>query len=61
MYAKVPCPAHCFGAEATAFTALILSLADDGEIRVERDVTDRDDFDRLLRYVWLEVGGSRAC
>ncbi len=50
-------PVQWFGAEATAFTSLILSLADDVELRVERDVSDRDD-DRLLGYVWLEVGGE---
>ncbi len=51
-------PVQCFGAEATAFTTLLLSLDDDGELRVERDVSDRDRYGRLLRYVWLEIGGE---
>jgi micrococcal nuclease len=29
-------------------------------VLLERDVSERDRFDRLLRYVWLESGGTRT-
>jgi len=51
-------PVQCFGAEATRFTSLMLSLVPDGTVYVERDVSDRDRFGRLLRYVWLEIDGQ---
>lgn len=50
-------PVQCFGAEATASSSLLLSFAD-GAVYVERDVSDRDRFGRLLRYVWLDLGGA---
>jgi micrococcal nuclease len=33
-------------------------LVDDLDVVLERDVSDRDQFGRLLRYVWVEDGGS---
>ncbi|CAA9579408.1 MAG: hypothetical protein AVDCRST_MAG19-3692 [uncultured Thermomicrobiales bacterium] len=53
-------PAECFGAEATARTARMLPPG--REVWLERDVSDRDRYDRLLRYVWFvsrEDGGAR--
>jgi micrococcal nuclease len=41
-----------FGREASNFTKSELSGK---TIYLEKDVTDRDRFDRLLRYVWLEI------
>ena len=53
-------PDECFGAEATAFTAWLFSLAPDGEVWLEKDVSERDRFGRLLRYAWLDLGdGAR--
>ncbi|MGH2535068.1 MAG: thermonuclease family protein [Thermomicrobiales bacterium] len=42
---------ECYGDEATKKTESLL-VAADGEIWLESDVSDRDQFDRLLRYVW---------
>lgn len=33
-------------------------VVDDLEVVLERDVSDRDQFGRLLRYVWVEDAGS---
>jgi micrococcal nuclease len=41
-----------FGNIATE--ALADLIPDDGRIRVERDVEDRDQHDRALRYVWVD-------
>ena len=49
-------PVQCFGAEATGFTTWLLSLAD--EVYLETDVSERDRFGRLLRYVWVEIDGE---
>ncbi|MDQ3693056.1 MAG: thermonuclease family protein [Chloroflexota bacterium] len=51
-------PVGCYGAEASAFTTWLLSLG--GDIYLERDISDRDRFDRLLRYVWLDFGGGEV-
>lgn len=51
-------PEGCFGREAAEFTAWLLSLGAD--IYLERDVSERDQFDRLLRYVWLDFGGGEV-
>ncbi len=42
---------ECFGEEATRRTESLLVAAD--EVWLETDVRDRDQFDRLLRYVWI--------
>ena len=42
-------PVECFGPEASAFTADLLSPGT--AIRIERDVVGRDDYGRLLGYV----------
>lgn len=43
----------CFAEEATAALERLLS---DFELYMTADVSDRDRFDRLLRYLWLEDG-----
>lgn len=43
-------PAECFGPEAAAFTTGLLSP--DTEVRLVRDVVGRDDYGRLLAYVY---------
>ncbi|MCL4242118.1 MAG: thermonuclease family protein [Dehalococcoidia bacterium] len=42
-----------FGPEATDYHRKLLG---DGPVCLERDVSDRDRFGRLLRYAWLEDG-----
>lgn len=42
-------PAEYLGEEATAHNATLLA---EGPLRLELDVDDRDDFGRLLAYVW---------
>lgn len=43
-------PVECFGPEASARNGELVG----GEtVGLERDVSERDDFGRLLRYVWL--------
>lgn len=43
------------GAEATAANA---GLVEGREIVLERDVSETDQFDRLLRYVWIQNGST---
>lgn len=45
-------PVMCFGAEATAFTRDMISRAGN-DVYLEKDVSETDQYDRLLRYVWL--------
>ncbi len=49
-------PPECYGAEATAFLEGLLPHG--SELFLETDVSERDRFGRLLRYVWLERGGE---
>lgn len=49
-------PVQCFGPEATAFTKSLLP-ADIG-LHLERDVVARDDFGRMLAYVYLAGNGT---
>jgi micrococcal nuclease len=51
-------PEGCFGREANDFASWLLSLG--AEVYLERDVSERDQFDRLLRYVWLDFGGGEV-
>ncbi|HET7737242.1 MAG TPA: thermonuclease family protein [Tepidiformaceae bacterium] len=46
-------PVEPYGLEASALTRTLL---EDGWVCLERDISDRDRFDRLLRYGWLEDG-----
>jgi endonuclease YncB( thermonuclease family) len=47
-------PPECYGAEASAFLEGLLPVG--SELYLETDVSERDRFGRLLRYVWLERG-----
>ena len=48
-------PIECFGPEATAFTQELLPIGT--PIYIERDVVNRDDFGRLLGYVYRADDG----
>jgi micrococcal nuclease len=48
-------PAECFGPEATAFTAGL--VAPGTAVRLERDVVGRDDYGRVLAYVYRASDG----
>jgi micrococcal nuclease len=43
-------PAECFGDEATAYTESLLPVGT--PVRLERDVVGRDDYGRILAYVY---------
>ncbi|MEX0933619.1 MAG: thermonuclease family protein [Candidatus Paceibacterota bacterium] len=43
-------PVQCFGVEASKKNK---GLVEGKMVRLEKDITDRDKYDRLLRYVWL--------
>ncbi len=43
---------------AEAATAANRELVEGREVILERDVSERDRFDRLLRYVWVRDGGD---
>lgn len=47
---------ECFGAEASARTADLLPAGT--TVYLERDRTDADRYDRLLRYLWLDGDGG---
>ena len=47
-------PPECYGAEATAFLKELLPAG--SALYLETDVSERDRFGRLLRYVWLDRG-----
>jgi micrococcal nuclease len=51
-------PPECYGQEATDYLTWLLSLG--GQLYLETDVTDRDRYDRLLRYAWLDFGGGEV-
>lgn len=48
-------PAECFGDEATDFTADLLPIGT--PVRLERDVVGRDDYGRILAYVYRADDG----
>jgi micrococcal nuclease len=48
-------PAECFADEATAFTESLLAVGT--PVRLERDVVGRDDYGRLLAYVYRADDG----
>jgi micrococcal nuclease len=48
-------PAECFGDEATAFTESLLPVGT--PVRLERDVVGRDDYGRILAYVYRADDG----
>jgi micrococcal nuclease len=49
-------PVECYGAEATARTEDLLPPGT--TVYLERDRSDTDRYDRLLRYVWVDAGAS---
>ncbi|HEY0520500.1 MAG TPA: thermonuclease family protein [Ilumatobacteraceae bacterium] len=49
-------PIQCFGPEATKFTKSL--LPHDTPLHLERDVVARDDFGRMLAYVYLAADGT---
>ncbi len=52
-------PPECYGAEASRRTATMMPPG--AEVFLERDTTNRDRYDRLLRYVWyVDAGDGRA-
>jgi micrococcal nuclease len=48
-------PVECFGPEATAYLQFLLPAGT--EVRMERDVVGRDDFGRLLVYLYRTSDG----
>ena len=44
-------PVQCFGIEASKKNK---ELVEGKMVRLEKDITDRDKYNRLLRYVWLD-------
>ncbi len=44
-------PVECWGPEASAFTESLLAVGT--VVRIERDIVGRDDYGRLLGYVYL--------
>jgi len=53
---NAPEPNQPGGTEATAANAVLVSVGT--EVVLERDVSNVDKYDRLLRYVWLHDGDS---
>ena len=51
-------PPECYGQEASAYPSWLLSLG--GTLYLESDISDRDRFDRLLRYAWLDFGDGEV-
>jgi micrococcal nuclease len=52
---KPDSPVECFGVEASSFTRSL--LPEGTAVRVERDVEARDDYGRLLAYVYRASDG----
>ena len=50
-------PVGCFGPEASAYNR---QLVEGRTVGLEKDVSETDDFGRLLRYVWLPAEGSAS-
>jgi micrococcal nuclease len=49
-------PVQCYGPEATKFTSSLLPV--DTPLHLDRDVVARDDYGRLLAYVYLAGDGT---
>ena len=49
-------PVQCFGPEATDFTTSLLPT--DTPLHLERDVVARDDYGRMLAYVYVVADGT---
>jgi micrococcal nuclease len=53
---KPDTPVQCFGPEATTFTTSLLPA--NAALHLERDVVGRDDYGRMLAYVYLADDGT---
>jgi micrococcal nuclease len=53
---KPDSPIECYGPEASAFTKRL--LPEGTSVRLERDVEARDDYGRLLAYVYVAADGT---
>ena len=51
-------PVMCYGHEATAFTSEMIKRANN-RVLLEKDVSETDQYGRILRYVWLEHPDGR--
>ena len=49
---------ECYGPEASRFLKALLNV--DGEIWIEQDVEDQDQYGRLLRWVWADFGTGQV-
>ncbi|MCA9864087.1 MAG: thermonuclease family protein [Thermomicrobiales bacterium] len=49
---------ECYGPEASRFLKALLSVG--GDIWIEQDVEDRDQYGRLLRWVWADFGTGQV-
>lgn len=49
----------CYGAEATAKTQDLVDRAE-GQVQLEKDISETDRYGRLLRYVWISNGDGRT-
>lgn len=45
---------ECFGPEASRFMKALMAVG--GDLWIEQDVEDRDQYGRLLRWVWADFG-----
>lgn len=45
---------ECFGPEASRFLKALMNVG--GDVWIEKDVEDRDQYGRLLRWVWADFG-----
>jgi micrococcal nuclease len=53
---KPDTPVQCYGPEATNFTTSLLPA--DTPLHLERDIVARDDYGRMLAYVYLATDGT---
>jgi len=53
---KLNTPIECFGPEASDFTTALLPVGT--TIRIERDIVGRDDYGRILGYVFIPAPAS---
>lgn len=49
---------ECYGPEASRFLKALLNVG--GELWIEEDVEDRDQYGRLLRWVWADFGTGQV-
>jgi micrococcal nuclease len=49
---------ECYGPEASRFLKALLNVG--GDLWIEKDVEDRDQYGRLLRWVWADFGTGKV-